>query len=151
MDIKFKNELIDYKQINLDDYIIVDKSHFKINDGIIHRNCFVAEDEKHIFAFIDGKTFHFEKADEQPDFGDNSSGSAGNRDEIKPPMPGSVVKILVESGQTIEEGQGVIIVEAMKMETTIYSSIAGTVKQVNVAAGEQVDSDKIMILIEKDE
>lgn len=151
MDIKFKNDIIDFKQIIIDDFIILNQNHFKINDGTTQRNCFVAEDDKHIFTFIDGKTFHFEKVDEQPDYGDSQAAGSSNRDEIKPPMPGSVVKILVEQGQAVEEGQGVIIVEAMKMETTIYSSITGTVKQVNVETGEQVDSDKIMIVIEKDE
>ncbi len=65
-------------------------------------------------------------------------------------MPGSIVKVLVEKGQKVDEGDGLIIIEAMKMETTMYSSISGIVTEVNAKAGEQVDSDKVLLVVEKE-
>jgi biotin carboxyl carrier protein len=67
---------------------------------------------------------------------------------IKAPMPGLVVKILIEEGQSIKKGDKIIIVEAMKMENSLQSLIDGTVKSVKVKEGQAVDKDTVMIEIE---
>lgn len=149
MEIKYKNKTIDLSEIVEKDYIKINNNHFKIKDNNTYKNCFVTENDKSIFVFIEGKTFHFDKIEEEQDFAGDDSASSSDREEVKPPMPGSVVKILVEAGQEVSDGDGLIIVEAMKMETTLYSSIGGIVTEVNVKEGEQVDADKIMILVEK--
>ena len=64
------------------------------------------------------------------------------------PMPGLVVSIDVELGQTVQEGEGVCIVEAMKMQNIIRAEADGTVKAINVAAGDSVAADAIMIEFE---
>ena len=64
-------------------------------------------------------------------------------------MPGSIVKILVEPNQKVGEGEPIVIVEAMKMEITLYSSIEGIVSEINVQVGEQVDSDKVLVVINR--
>ena len=66
-------------------------------------------------------------------------------------MPGSVVNVLVNEGQKVEEGTPIIIVSAMKMETTLYSSISGIVIEVNATKGEQVDETKSLVVIMKEE
>lgn len=66
-------------------------------------------------------------------------------------MPGSVVKLLVQQGQSVEEGAPIIVVEAMKMEITLYSSISGVVTEINVEPGQQVDSDKTLVVIKRNE
>jgi biotin carboxyl carrier protein len=108
-----------------------------------------AADDNKSYVTINGNCFVFDKVkDEEKSYGD-TGGSSANIDVVKPPMPGSIVKIIVEKGQTVKEGDGLIIVEAMKMETTLYSSIDGIVTEINVKPGEQVDSDKALLIIEK--
>lgn len=67
---------------------------------------------------------------------------------IKTSMPGKVVKLLVEKGQQVEPGSGVIIIEAMKMENVIQCRNGGIVKAVHVAPGQAVESDVVMIEID---
>lgn len=110
----------------------------------------VAEDEKKIYVRLDGRSFTFDKVlDEDKSF----EAAAGDADgeEIYPPMPGSVVKILCQVGQEVAEGEGLIVVEAMKMETTLYASVSGVVEEINAEEGAQVGSDDVLIKIGKAE
>ena len=65
---------------------------------------------------------------------------------VKAPMPGLVLDIEVEKGQTVEAGQGLIVLEAMKMENEIKAVAPGVVTAIHVEAGEAVE--KGMLLIE---
>ncbi len=64
------------------------------------------------------------------------------------PMPGRVVRILVEEGQPVNEGQTVAIVEAMKMENEIHAPITGIVKKIFVKPGDNVTPDDALLRIE---
>jgi biotin carboxyl carrier protein len=67
--------------------------------------------------------------------------------EIVSEMTGSVWKILVETGQRVEEGQTVLLVEAMKMEIPVVAMEAGTVAEILVAEGDMVaDGDPVIRL-----
>lgn len=61
------------------------------------------------------------------------------------PMPGLVVSMDVDEGQEVEEGEAVCVVEAMKMQNIIRAETSGKVKAVNVAAGDSVAADEIMV------
>ncbi|MEN6510294.1 MAG: acetyl-CoA carboxylase biotin carboxyl carrier protein subunit [Chloroherpetonaceae bacterium] len=111
-------------------------------------NVFIAEDKSNIYVGFDGKNFKFEKV-QQDDTYHFTQEKNSNQDIIQSPMPGNIVKILVEEGQAIEDESPIIIVEAMKMETTLYSSIAGIVTKIYVKEKEQIDSDNPLVLIEK--
>ncbi len=63
----------------------------------------------------------------------------GGPQKIQAYMPGRVVEILVSEGQTVEAGQGLIVLEAMKMENEIQAEHAGTVGRIFVAAGQAVE------------
>ena len=63
-------------------------------------------------------------------------------------MPGNVVDVLVQVGDTVKAGQAVLVSEAMKMESEIQAGIDGTVKSVNVAKGDRVNPGEILIEIE---
>ncbi|MCC6727498.1 MAG: acetyl-CoA carboxylase biotin carboxyl carrier protein subunit [Saprospiraceae bacterium] len=67
---------------------------------------------------------------------------------IKAPMPGLVLSILVEPGQTVEQGEPMLILEAMKMENVIKSPGVGKVKKVVVAKGKPVDKGEVLIEME---
>ena len=68
--------------------------------------------------------------------------------EIKTAMPGKVVRILLETGAAVEKGDGVLVVEAMKMQNELKSSKAGTVKEIKVAEGDTVSAGDVLALIE---
>ena len=65
--------------------------------------------------------------------------------EISAPMPGKVLKVLVREGERVAPGQPLLVMEAMKMETTLYAEGAGLVKRIAVAAGDAVEHGAILI------
>jgi biotin carboxyl carrier protein len=71
--------------------------------------------------------------------------------EITPPMPAVVVRILVAAGDRVKQGQSVIVVESMKMETTLTAPSDGRVKAVNVARGDKVMPGQILVDIDMDD
>ncbi|WP_127718338.1 acetyl-CoA carboxylase biotin carboxyl carrier protein subunit [Halobacteriovorax sp. HLS] len=74
--------------------------------------------------------------------------SGGNEGELLTQMPGKIVKINTQVGDTVEPGQTLIILEAMKMENEIKCGVAGTVKAVHVKEGDALDQGVLMIEIE---
>ncbi len=67
--------------------------------------------------------------------------------EVAVPMQGTIVKVLVEVGTTVEVGQAVVVLEAMKMENQIQAEKAGTVKEIKVAAGDTVGAGDVVVVI----
>jgi biotin carboxyl carrier protein len=63
-------------------------------------------------------------------------------------MQGTIVKILVEVGQTVEAGQSVVVLEAMKMENQIEADKSGVIKAINVKAGDTVGAGDVVVVIE---
>lgn len=64
---------------------------------------------------------------------------------VRAPMPGLVVKVEVEEGSSVERGQGIVIIEAMKMENELRAESAGVVSRIHVSAGEPVEKDQILV------
>jgi len=67
---------------------------------------------------------------------------------VRAPMPGLVVRLAVAEGESVSAGQGVVIIEAMKMENELKADAAGVVARVAVAAGQAVEKGAIMIEFE---
>jgi len=67
---------------------------------------------------------------------------------IKSAMPGKVVRILVEKGDEVEKGDGLLVVEAMKMQNELKSPKAGTVKEIKVEEGSTVAAGDVLAMIE---
>ncbi|MEZ5016300.1 MAG: acetyl-CoA carboxylase biotin carboxyl carrier protein subunit [Flavipsychrobacter sp.] len=67
---------------------------------------------------------------------------------IKAPMPGKVLKILVTPGQQIEKGDGLLILEAMKMENILKATAPATVKAINIEENTAVEKDTVLIELE---
>lgn len=81
---------------------------------------------------------------EEMGFNDSASTSAGL---INAPMPGKIVSVLKKEGETVEIGQAVIILEAMKMENELKSTVAGTVQKIAVEAGQSVEKGELLLEI----
>jgi biotin carboxyl carrier protein len=72
----------------------------------------------------------------------------GGPQTIVAPMPGKVVKLLVSSGEEVTAGQGVIVIEAMKMENELKAAGAGVVKEIKVREGAGVGGGEVLVVIE---
>jgi biotin carboxyl carrier protein len=68
--------------------------------------------------------------------------------EVNAPMPGGILNIMVESGQTVSTGEPLVILEAMKMENIIKSPVDATIAQVMVKKGENVEKGQTLIKFE---
>ena len=77
-----------------------------------------------------------------------SAGTGRKKLEIRAPMPALIVKIEVEVGDDVAAGQGLIILEAMKMENELKSHQAGKVKEIMVAKGRPVEKGELLMLLE---
>jgi biotin carboxyl carrier protein len=68
--------------------------------------------------------------------------------EIKTAMPGKVVRIIAETGASVQKGDGVIVVEAMKMQNEMKSPKDGVVKEIRVTEGSTVNAGEVLVVIE---
>ena len=68
--------------------------------------------------------------------------------DVATAMPGKIIKVLVKQGQAVKKGDLVLIVEAMKMESQVLAPIAGTVKTLHVAEGDDVKTDETLLVVE---
>jgi biotin carboxyl carrier protein len=75
------------------------------------------------------------------------SGAGGGDKTVKSPMPGRVVKVLVAKGDEVHAGQGLLVLEAMKMENEVRARAAGTVAEVHVAAGATVEGGAKLVTL----
>ena len=75
------------------------------------------------------------------------SSSGGGSGQVTVPMQGTIVKVLVEVGQSVEAGQAVVVLEAMKMENQISADVSGTIAEVKVSAGDTVGGGDTVVVI----
>ena len=113
-------------------------------DGRRHR-AFVAARGDDRFVFLDGKVFTFRRPADLHAV-EEENGASGP--QVTAQMPCTIVKLLVEAGQTVAEGDGLLIIESMKMETEIAAPLAGTVAAVHVAEGETVGMQAPLVDLE---
>ena len=83
-----------------------------------------------------------------PDFVVPGSDDAGGG--CSAPMPGKVIQVLVKVGDTVESGDPLVVLEAMKMEQTLRAPHAGTIVEVRVQPDDQVDAGAILVGLEEE-
>ena len=100
---------------------------------------------------VGGYRFNVEALDERTravrDLSAAAAGPAGPA-PLKAPMPGLVIRVLVQAGDQVQAGQGLVVIEAMKMENELRSPGAGTVKTVLARAGEVVEKGMLLVEME---
>jgi biotin carboxyl carrier protein len=72
---------------------------------------------------------------------------AEGRQQIVAPMPGKVVRVLVKAGDQVEAGQGLVVVEAMKMQNEIRSPKSGVVERLHVKEGQPVNAGEVLCIV----
>ena len=77
-----------------------------------------------------------------------SDAADGGPQRVAAPMPGKIVKLLVKPGDKVQARQGVVVVEAMKMENELRARAAGTVSEVRVTEGASVEAGAILVILE---
>jgi acetyl-CoA carboxylase biotin carboxyl carrier protein len=68
--------------------------------------------------------------------------------EIKAPMTGKIISIVVNVGDKVNADDEVVIMDAMKMEIPVYTPIDGVIKEIKVKEGDSVKTDQILIVLE---
>jgi biotin carboxyl carrier protein len=149
MIIKHKSETINLEEIvNTNMFTKISENEYTFYEDGILKNCFIHKNNDKIYVAIQGEHYEFTEVDEYHKFEQIAKNNLKS-ENISSPMPGNIVKILVEVGEDVKENTPLIIVEAMKMETTLSSSIAGTVTKINVSTKEQIQNDVVLIEIER--
>ncbi|QPC81846.1 biotin/lipoyl-binding protein [Phototrophicus methaneseepsis] len=112
----------------------------------------IDEDNGQYQLLVDGRLYEAQVLDERALFLANRRGGLGNASgEIKAPMPGLIVEVLVSVGDTVTEGQTVIILESMKMQNELKAAQDGIIKEIFVKAGQTVDKNAPLTTIGGDE
>jgi biotin carboxyl carrier protein len=104
--------------------------------------------QRYYVLLVNGRRFqvqisdHYERLIQQMGL---NTGNSSKQDVIKAPMPGLVLQVAVEPGQTVQKGDTLLILEAMKMENVIKAAHEGTVKTVKVSKGNAVEKGQVLV------
>ena len=97
---------------------------------------------------VEGRTHRLRLLDERALRQRARSGAGEGEREVRAVMPGKVVAILAEVGATVERGQGLLVIEAMKMENEIAAPRAGTLRELRVTPGQTVEAGEILAIVD---
>jgi pyruvate carboxylase subunit B len=110
-------------------------------------------DDGRVRVSIDGRAQTVRVQDEHDllleRFGLDAAAETGEH-EVRAPMPGLVLSVMVTEGQAVEEGDSLLVLEAMKMENELQAPTAGVIQTIHVAADEAVDKNALLIEIDVD-
>lgn len=109
----------------------------------------VTEEDSFYLVEVDGERYRI-RMDEESRYIIRTRGGGAARSGaqvLTAPMPGRVVHVAVHEGQTVEAGDGLVVIEAMKMENEFKAAAPGTVTEVRVQAGQAVNSGDVLIVI----
>lgn len=100
-------------------------------------------------VYVNGEEHRFTIQKGKPKvLGAKKGGEAVKGARVKPPMPGRIVSVDVKVGDQVKRGQGLLVLEAMKMQNEITAPADGLVKAVNVKPGQTVDGNAVLVEIE---
>jgi biotin carboxyl carrier protein len=138
---------------NLDIIPLVDGTFHLIHEGITY-HCAVLDIEdnhKSFSVMVNGRIMEVEIKDSLDlliqKMGMKVSGRKASNDIIAP-MPGMILKVLVEEGQVVNVGDEILVLEAMKMENVIKSPSAAKVNKIDVAQGASVEKGQVLVYLE---
>ncbi len=98
-------------------------------------------------VYLSGDVFHVRVSNELWARAESAAHAGGDGEEVVSPMPGSVVKVLVAVGDTVDPGATVAVVEAMKMQNDLAAVRGGTVREIRVRTGDVVDQGTVLVVL----
>ncbi|MGD8538708.1 MAG: hypothetical protein PVI66_08320 [Candidatus Aminicenantes bacterium] len=116
-----------------------------IIDGKIY-NAIICSSNSAFRVCVNGLSFDIEKKSVSQILGEKRS--QRQKRDVKTSMPGRIVKVLLAEGDTVEEGQAVLILEAMKMQNEIKSPQKGRLTKIGPKAGSSVETDALLFSVE---
>ena len=99
-------------------------------------------------VIVNGKSFPVTVRDKKHFHGKTGSAGASGGVMLSSPMPGKVVRVLLNAGEAVAAHQGVLVVEAMKMQNEVQSPRAGKVIEVKVSEGQTVNAGEVLAVVE---
>ncbi len=141
---------IDNKSIEADLHRVSEKELHLILDGTSYRAFIEKRDvaAKELVLIINGERVSLRAKGRYEDLLESLGMTAltnSKAKDLKAPMPGLVLEVAVRNGQEVEEGDTLLVLEAMKMENVIKASAPGVVSDVKVAAGDSVEKGQILV------
>jgi biotin carboxyl carrier protein len=97
---------------------------------------------------IAGQRYQLERIDPRKYVRRGAGGVGHGRNSVKAPMPGKIVRVLVKVGDLVESGQGIAVIEAMKMQNELKAAGAGCVISISVKDGDTVIAGAVLAVIE---
>lgn len=125
-----------------DNHLYLEMDEGKEKKGV---NVFTADDTGGKWVMIDGISYFVEDLDNSSVQKSRKKTGANLPGVITPPMPAIVVSVPVKPGDVVEKGQKLVILTAMKMETTLSAPFNGTITAVNVKEGDKVSPGDILV------
>ena len=107
----------------------------------------VTEKNGGYLVMLDGRQVMVELGDLRTALRHAHQGQQGTA-QVRAPMPGKVIRVLVKDGDSVQANQGILVMEAMKMQNEIKSPKNGTVKKIGVTAGSAVNSGDLLAEVE---
>lgn len=108
----------------------------------------ITRNERSITVEVRGHIFDVEITDPRAPSRNTSGRSTEGRQTIVAPMPGKVIRLLVSEGDRVEPGQGIVVMEAMKMQNELKAQRAGSVVSLPVAEGATIGAGQVLATIE---
>ncbi len=139
---------VDGREYDLEALEVEPNVYLMRTDGMV-REVFVARADNKYHASINGHDIEIDLIDPRKlrSFG-SGSGEAEGMAEVRTMMPGKVVRFVIKPGDPVEKGDGVIVVEAMKMQNELKAPKAGTLKEFRVSEGDTVGAGDVLAIIE---
>ena len=138
--------LVDARQVTLDGLSLVIED---IDGGRRSIDTTVTAERDGGYAVaLDGQTLTARPVSRFGRRGGDAGASGGGPQQVTAPMPGKVVRVLVAPGDTVVPKQGLVVVEAMKMENELRATRAGTVKTVRAVEGQSVEAGALLVTVE---
>ena len=102
-----------------------------------------------VFFEINGqpRTIDIENKEFSKNISQRAKADESNSDHVGSPLPGQIAKIFVQPGNRVIKGDKLLVIEAMKMETTINAEKSGTIKSVNIESGDNVEAKDLLVEI----
>lgn len=148
--------VVEYRQEDAEYEAVIDGQHLHARLLSLHKDSLtllvneqplhihVARDDQRVLIAIAGHVYEFTQAREKQ--GKVRRSEVGRLDpEVRSPMPGKILQVLVQEGMQVEAGQTLVLLEAMKMENALIAEGAAQVKKIHVSPGDLVDLGQLVL------